>query len=285
MRRPVKAAVANHVVAGRPEEAGAAVRVIETASRGALAEMRQMLGILRTGSHVGTGTGFGSGAGTGSGPGSCAGMGTSTGTGNGAGTGSDAGSGAAIAGGPDGSAGRIWPNPARDNAPSGSPASGSPASESAMPESPTPESAMPASPMPASPTPESLAPTPSLADLDRLAEQAEQAGLRITVWLDGVNHLPDALGLTVYRIVQEALTNAAKYAAPAACRVTVRAADGELTVEILDDGRHPGGKVTPGYGLIGMRERVALFGGTLTADHVPTGGFRVAARLPYGAVR
>ncbi|WP_373320385.1 sensor histidine kinase, partial [Virgisporangium aurantiacum] len=141
----------------------------------------------------------------------------------------------------------------------------------------------------ADPAPESLAPAPGLADLDRLAEQAEQAGLRVTTWLDGVHELPEALGLTVYRIVQEALTNAAKYAAPAACRITVRAADGEVAVEVLDDGRGPGralgGKITPGYGLIGMRERVALFGGTLTTDRLPTGGFRVAAQLPYGAVR
>jgi signal transduction histidine kinase len=98
--------------------------------------------------------------------------------------------------------------------------------------------------------------------------------------------VPAALDLAAYRIVQEALTNAVKYAGPARAAVQVCWRAGEVVVEVCDDGA--GAAVTPGrerndgggHGVAGMRERVALFGGDLTAGPTPGGGFRVAARLP-----
>jgi signal transduction histidine kinase len=82
--------------------------------------------------------------------------------------------------------------------------------------------------------------------------------------------------------VQEALTNVVKHAAPATCRVKVGVGDGEITVDIVDDGQHRRGGIVSegGHGIIGMRERVALFGGRLEAEPLPYRGFRVTARLP-----
>jgi signal transduction histidine kinase len=95
--------------------------------------------------------------------------------------------------------------------------------------------------------------------------------------------LPASVDLSAYRIVQEALTNALKHAGPARAGVHIRYGPGSLELEVLDDGRgapgdgdHPGG----GRGLIGMRERVGLFGGELSAGPRPGGGFRVHATLP-----
>jgi signal transduction histidine kinase len=91
--------------------------------------------------------------------------------------------------------------------------------------------------------------------------------------------------LSAYRIVQEALTNVVKHAGPARAQVTIGYGDQDVTVEILDDGRGAAtstgeGRAGTGHGLIGMRERVAAFGGDLEAGPGPDGGFRVAARLP-----
>ncbi|WP_343973322.1 ATP-binding protein, partial [Streptosporangium amethystogenes] len=89
--------------------------------------------------------------------------------------------------------------------------------------------------------------------------------------------------LAVYRIVQEALTNVVRHAAPARCRVSVEASAGEVRVEVADDG--PGERMLPGgrgHGLVGMRERVAVYGGSLTAGRRPEGGFGISARMPYG---
>ncbi|WP_218136288.1 sensor histidine kinase [Nonomuraea jiangxiensis] len=99
--------------------------------------------------------------------------------------------------------------------------------------------------------------------------------------------LPDGVGLSVYRIVQEALTNVVKHAAPARCRVSVVANGREVRIEVIDDG--PGRRTLPsegtGHGLIGMRERVTMFGGTFEAGNLPGRGFRVFARLPYEEVQ
>jgi signal transduction histidine kinase len=91
--------------------------------------------------------------------------------------------------------------------------------------------------------------------------------------------------LSAYRIVQEALTNVVKHAGPAHAEVTIGYRDQEVTVEVTDDGRGAvppasDGRVGTGHGLIGMRERVALFGGALETGSLPGGGYRVAARLP-----
>ncbi|MER5650530.1 sensor histidine kinase [Streptosporangium sp. NPDC002524] len=181
----VKAGIANHVAAARPEEATDALRVIETTSRGALAEMRRMLGVLR----------------------------------------SDLG--------------------------------------------PSPD----------------LAPSPGLSDLGVLAERASMAGVRVELDVRATG-LPEGVELSVYRIVQEALTNVVRHAAPARCRVSVEASGGEVLVEVSDDG--PGERLLPGgpgHGLIGMRERVAMYGGSLTAGRRPEGGFGISARIPYDPAR
>jgi signal transduction histidine kinase len=179
----VKAGAANHVMAVRPDEAHDALRVIESTSRSALAEMRHLLGVLRSDST-----------------------------------------------GPD------------------------------------------------------LAPTPGLAGLATLVERAEQAGVPVELDVQGAARLPDGMALTVYRIVQEALTNVVRHAAPAHCRVSIVAGSDEVRVEVTDDG--PGTRMLPsnpsnGHGLIGMRERVLMYGGSFHAAPRPDGGFGVSARLPY----
>ena len=175
----VKAAVGNHVAVDHPEEAREALRVIEDTSRETLAELRRMLGVLRTGD-----------------------------------------------------------------------------------------------------TETALTPAPTLADLRALVERTGQA---VDLTVDGLDELPGGVGQSVYRIAQEALTNVVKHAQ--ATRVTIRVAggDGEVSVEVVDDG-HGGADFTPGHGLIGMRERVAVYDGEFSAGPVPD-GFRVFARLPYEDAR
>jgi signal transduction histidine kinase len=128
-----------------------------------------------------------------------------------------------------------------------------------------------------------LAPQPRLADLDALAEQMRLAGLPVEVELEGnPRPLPIGVDLSVYRIAQEALTNALKHAGPARARLVLRYRESEVELEVVDDGSSSANG-DGGHGLIGMRERVAVFGGTLEADRLPEGGFRVLARLPLAA--
>jgi signal transduction histidine kinase len=97
--------------------------------------------------------------------------------------------------------------------------------------------------------------------------------------------LPSGVALSVYRIVQESLTNAVKHAAPARCRAVVTLAPGDVRIEVVDDGaRLTAGPVVPGHGLIGMRERVAMYGGEFVAEPRVNGGFVVRVLLPYGPV-
>lgn len=178
----VKAGIANHVAHERPAEAGDALRVIEETSRGTLAEMRQLLGVLR------------------------------------AGTESDV----------------------------------------------------------------DMAPAPGLAGLPELAKRARMAGVQVELSVPKMA-LPEGVELSVYRIVQEALTNVVKHAAPARARVVIEANAGEVRVEVSDDGvsRPAGPDGFNGHGLIGMRERVMMYDGTFTAGPRPEGGFAVSASLPY----
>jgi signal transduction histidine kinase len=186
----VKAGVANYLLRSRPEEVGDALRVIETASRSGLSDLRRMLGVLRS---------------------------------------------------EDGSA------------------------EQAA----------------------ELAPAPGLDGLPALARQAAMAGVRVDLDVRGTADLPEAVSLSAYRIVQEALTNVIRHAAPATCRVLVAACGNEVTIDVTDDG--PGTRVLPGpsgadgqaagHGLIGMRERAELHGGSLIAGPLPAGGFGISARL------
>ena len=95
-----------------------------------------------------------------------------------------------------------------------------------------------------------------------------------------VASLPPGIDLSAYRIVQEALTNALKHAGPAHAQVVVRYGVDELELEIADDGAGGGDGDVPGHGLVGMRERVALYGGVLESGRRRGGGYRVRARLP-----
>ena len=137
----------------------------------------------------------------------------------------------------------------------------------------------------------SLTPVPGLADLDSLLAEVAKVGLAVRLRVEGTpSPLPPGVDLSAYRIVQEALTNVVKHAGPARAQVTIGYREQEVMVEVIDDGR---GAVTPagdgragtGHGLIGMRERVAVFGGDLEVGPRPGGGFRVAARLPLATGR
>ncbi|MBN6033814.1 ATP-binding protein [Amycolatopsis sp. 195334CR] len=123
-----------------------------------------------------------------------------------------------------------------------------------------------------------LAPTPGIDDLGKLADHAREAGIEVTMRVDR-SELPESLRLSVHRIVQEALTNVVKHAAAKHCEVVVSVDERDLRIEVTDDGRGPGAG-SGGHGLIGMRERVMMYGGAFEAGAAPGGGFRVSARLP-----
>ena len=126
----------------------------------------------------------------------------------------------------------------------------------------------------------SQTPSPGLAEVDALAADVARAGARVEVRIEGTRpELPLGLDLSAYRIVQEALTNVVRHAGPATARVRIRYAPDTVDIEVVDDGRGAGtGRA--GHGIAGMRERAALYGGSLDAGPLPDGGFRVAARLP-----
>ncbi len=127
-------------------------------------------------------------------------------------------------------------------------------------------------------------PQPGLAQLESLIAQSRAVGLPVTLRVEGFPRpLPEALDLSAYRIVQEALTNSRKHAGLARASVLVRYGEEALELEIRDDGRgttRPAPGTNEGRGLIGMRERVALFHGDLTTGVVADGGFAVRVRLP-----
>jgi signal transduction histidine kinase len=129
-----------------------------------------------------------------------------------------------------------------------------------------------------------LDPQPSLAHLDGLLAATREAGLPVELAVEGEpRQLPAGIDLSAYRIVQEALTNSLKHAGPARAVVRVCYGSRALEVQVWDDGRggvRNGRAEGDGHGLIGMRERVALFGGSLEVGSRPGGGFLVAARLP-----
>ncbi|MEU2026289.1 histidine kinase [Streptomyces sp. NPDC016469] len=137
-----------------------------------------------------------------------------------------------------------------------------------------------------------LRPAEGLADIDRLARATTAAGVRVEVdWRGERRALPPELELSAFRIVQESVTNVVRHAETDACRVRVEYGEEELTIEITDRGRggdrgagrSTGRGAAPGFGLAGMRERVALLHGEFAAAPAPGGGFRVAARLPVPA--
>ncbi|MEV8532581.1 sensor histidine kinase [Streptomyces sp. NPDC051211] len=129
-----------------------------------------------------------------------------------------------------------------------------------------------------------LRPALGLSDLPSLVRTAEAAGVRVDLRSHCPEEPPDGVALSAFRIVQEALTNVVKHAAPTRCRVHLVADRGALTVDVADDGPGPAHRPTvpgSGLGLVGMRERATAHGGTLTAGPREDGGFRVSATLPY----
>lgn len=130
-----------------------------------------------------------------------------------------------------------------------------------------------------------LAPQPSLRDLGALFDQVRATGLDIDARVEGEPlALPASLDLSAYRIVQEALTNVLKHATPAHVEVVVRYTTDTVVLEIIDDGSGTADGRGTGNGLVGMRERVALFGGELSAGRRAEGGWALQATLPVGAV-
>jgi signal transduction histidine kinase len=135
------------------------------------------------------------------------------------------------------------------------------------------------------PDPPDVLAQPNLNQLGDLADRIRANGLRVDLTIAdaaGAAPLPPLLELTVYRIVQEALTNVLRHAqaTQVAVAVAVRREEGELHIEVLDDGRGPGPQPGSGLGLAGMRERAQLVGGSVTTGPAPSGGFCVSARLP-----
>jgi signal transduction histidine kinase len=133
------------------------------------------------------------------------------------------------------------------------------------------------------------APQPTMAGVDALVERAREAGLPVELFTEGERRsLPAGLDLAAFRVVQEGITNALKYADRAPTEVHVRWGARELVLEILDRGPGParermGGGSTDGHGLVGMRERVRLYGGELETGRRRGGGFRIRAKLPLVA--
>lgn len=139
--------------------------------------------------------------------------------------------------------------------------------------------------------PASLTPAPGMGALGPLIDQVRSAGydVDLDVRSTAVGTVSPNVELSIYRIVQEALTNVVKHAGPATVQVEIRDEPGSLVLEVSDDGRGPSlvSSVQPGgdgtalhHGIVGMRERVALYDGSLWAGGRPEGGFRVLARFP-----
>jgi signal transduction histidine kinase len=131
-----------------------------------------------------------------------------------------------------------------------------------------------------------MAPQPGLGNLDALFAQVRRAGLPVELHVEGDPlPLPAAIDLSAYRIVQEGLTNALKHAGASRADVEIRYGAGELRIEVRDDGRGPAGGDGLGHGLVGIGERVKLYGGEMSAGPASGGGFVLNTRLPIAGVR
>jgi signal transduction histidine kinase len=128
-----------------------------------------------------------------------------------------------------------------------------------------------------------LVPQPGLDGLDSLLDEIGRAGLPVELHVDGQPFpLPRGIDLSAYRIVQEGLTNALKHARASDADVIVRYRPDELEIEVRDNGR---GGVTSdglGHGLVGVRERVKIYGGEMSTRTSADGGFVLSTRLPLG---
>jgi signal transduction histidine kinase len=132
----------------------------------------------------------------------------------------------------------------------------------------------------------SLAPPPSLSRIEELVAGIRASGLPVEVAIEGEPvELPPGVDVSAYRIVQEALTNALKHAGPAHARVTVTYGLDAVDLAIVDDGRGPAAVNGSGYGLAGMRERIAIYGGSLESGPGADGGYALRVRLPLPSAR
>jgi len=130
----------------------------------------------------------------------------------------------------------------------------------------------------------SLAPQPGLGELGDLVAEVREAGVEVDVRTDGdLAVLPRGLDLTAYRIVQECLTNVLKHAGARRVEISLRCPGRCLDIDVTDDGTSAGAPSPGGFGLVGMRERVSVYGGTVQAGYRDGGGFQVHARLPVEA--
>jgi signal transduction histidine kinase len=129
--------------------------------------------------------------------------------------------------------------------------------------------------------PDDRRPQPGIAQLDELLDQVRSTGLTVASAVTGAPAaMPPGAELTVYRIVQEALTNTLKHAAaPPRVSVAITHGPGSVTVDVHDDGAPAAGRTHAGHGLAGMRERAAVYAGTVDAGPDPRGGWRVRASL------
>ena len=132
-----------------------------------------------------------------------------------------------------------------------------------------------------------LSPAPGMGELEQLVARTRAAGLQVDLTIEGERPLlAPGIDLAAYRILQEALTNVLKHAGAARATVTIRYTQSELALCVEDDGQGtPAQTNGQGHGLVGMRERVSIYGGTLEAAGRPGGGFRVLARLPLETAR
>jgi signal transduction histidine kinase len=130
----------------------------------------------------------------------------------------------------------------------------------------------------------STAPQPGLDELPALVASMERAGLPVLLTIEGEPRpLPAGVELNAYRIVQEALTNTLKHAGPTQAQVMLAYHPEFIELRVSDEGRgHVAGKLAPGHGLVGMRQRAAMLGGELSVGPRPGGGFEVTAKLPVG---
>jgi signal transduction histidine kinase len=129
-----------------------------------------------------------------------------------------------------------------------------------------------------------LAPQPSLEHVNRLVEQARDSGLPVELRIDGdAIQLPAGVDLTAYRLVQEGLTNTLKHAQATRAEVLVSYGEDHIEVTVTDDGTGVGNGDGGGHGLVGMRERVSVYGGELDAGPQHDGGYRLRAKLPFEA--
>ena len=128
-----------------------------------------------------------------------------------------------------------------------------------------------------------FAPQPSMRAIDVLLGTVRESGLPVDLVVEGTPvELAPGIDLAAYRVIQEALTNALKYAGPARACVTVRWKRSELELEVANDGTSEPGGDGGGHGLVGLRERVSLVGGTIESGPREGGGFVVTAHLPLG---